>query len=1193
MDLSNDDTINVVERYFDAKSVVENQLVSFNDFVEHTVHDIFRHNSEFQSNDGNITIRFNSISFSKPRIKSTGEKLFPMRCMIEDHPYSANMISDIEVFVKRKECKNPHDCQAGRFNEDSHIFYNFPRTLIGQIPVMVKSVLCNLHDIQHDKEKLIELGECHLEPGGYFITRGTKQGSSVRKRAVTLLERISPNHIFAFRSRDRKKNTYSAEVRSTSEESFYTSSISVVSEKEKLYMKMGKLKKSVPFYIFTRALGLSDLQVRKIIIQDKKKEKNLLNILTLNREELYEKRVNTAEECVDYITSRFKFHYDDEKAENLTPADKKVSIERFFLEEFLAHLNIDEPRNDQLLRKGIFLCCMVRKCLLVRFDMCEPDDRDHLKRERIIGIGPQLISTFVTCLKTLQRDIIKKCDDKKIQELPSLINTTLFHKTITKCLNVNIWGKNGLDSHETSQLLEAINHQGHIANLRKISVQVPKNTAKIIEPRNLHGSQWGVVCEGETPEGEKCGYTKATGLMAEVTVTTTTETFMDIITSYAESLKIYIKMEDMIDKFNFHKIFINGFLVGITECPHEFREIIVAKRRNSQLHKTTSISVNDRSKDVFVWTDYGRLVRPVFILEDGKLVFNSEHENKMKTGQWCWEDLIINKIVEYIDKEEEENCVIYTSLDEYKNDTEDNRRLRTHMEIHPGIIFGLSVNIIPYPEKNQAPRITYQASMQKQAVSSHPFSNKSLIMWNKFDHLLIPQRPLVSSRFSKFLSFDETSSAFNAMVLLAPIQGSGQEDSVILNKKSVENGMGVIIRTLSYTAIENPQKGEIFCIPPTNECRRPKGNYSKLDENGIVRRKSERIEKKVLLKDATVIENGDVIIGKIFPSKNGKFSCVDDSIVYKEILPGKVDSIIQGTNSEGFNFVKITIKQVRVPIQGDKFAARYGQKGTTGRIMSPEDLPFTADGMIPDIVINTLCLPSRMTIGMIVEGIAGQKVIAKDQRSETIVNQQTKNIYEPGLYTPNARADCTAFNGKDNNIDEICDILKQLGCPEACNYEMYCGTTGRKLKRLGFMVPLSYQRLKHMVLDKVHARSTGPRTNLTRQPRGGRSEEGGMRNGVMERSCLVAHGASACVKDRFFEQSDPYQIHVCGHCGLPAVKDKKCSCGCEDIRLVKIPYSTKLVLQEFGAMGVFTRFFTENPAEVDDLSEKIENQLHL
>jgi DNA-directed RNA polymerase II subunit RPB2 len=585
------------------------------------------------------------------------------------------------------------------------------------------------------------------------------------------------------------------------------------------------------------------------------------------------------------------------------------------------------------------------------------------------------------------------------------------------------------------------------------------------------------------------------------------------------------------------------------------------RRSNGDINPETSIVWDIRHQEVSLYTDAGRVCRPLFIVEDNRIKLKKEDVDSLHqrlATNFEWDTLISHGYVELVDTLEEETTLIAMYTDDVANARKDkNINIEyTHCEINPSMIFGICASIIPFPDHNQSPRNTYQSAMGKQAMGVY-MTNFSVRMDTLAHVLCYPQRPLVVTHPIKYLRFKELPAGQNAIVAICCYSGFNQEDSVIMNQSSIDRGF---FRSVFYRSYSCEEKKQPFggCdefekpTPDLTRGMRKGGNYDKLDPDGFIA-------------PGQFVTGEDVIIGRTTPLAEGeetqpgaRYTKRDASIMLRASETGVVDKVMLTTNAEGYKFAKVRIRSERIPQVGDKFASRHGQKGTIGMAYRQEDMPFTVDGICPDIIVNPHAIPSRMTIGHLVECLLG-KVAA--------------HTGEEAMATPFI---------VDQTVEKISQMLHEVGCQKYGNETMFNGHTGKMLNTQIFLGPTYYQRLKHMVDDKIHSRARGRTQILVRQPVEGRSREGGLRFGEMERDCMISHGAAQFLREALLDRSDKYTTHVCNQCGLLAIanlKQFKYECrGCNNqtnISQIDIPYACKLLFQELMAMSIAPRMFTD------------------
>ncbi len=591
-------------------------------------------------------------------------------------------------------------------------------------------------------------------------------------------------------------------------------------------------------------------------------------------------------------------------------------------------------------------------------------------------------------------------------------------------------------------------------------------------------------------------------------------------------------------------VFLNGRLIGFHNDGKALAKRLREKRRMNELSYQVNIYYDNKTNELYIFTDRGRVRRPYIVVEKGKSRLTSAIKERLKKGELTWQHLIKMGIIEYLDAQEEENAYIAMSEEELTEE-------HTHLELDPSTIFGVVASILPYPEYNSSPRITMGCAMAKQALGTYTTN-----FANRYDTrayvMYYPQEPIVQTRVYKHLNLRERAAGQNCVVALASYQGYNMADAIIVNKSAIDRGLHRVVMFRTYETEERSypggQKDKIEIPSPDVVGYRGEHAYRHLGEDGIVMPESE-------------VEGKDVLVGKTSPPRFleeiSVFGAVEEkkresSLALKAGERGKVDSVLITEGQGGNRVIKVRIRSIKVPEIGDKFASRHGQKGVVGILVPQENMPFTESGIIPDLIVNTHAIPSRMTAGHLLEMLGGKMGAIG------------------GMF-----ADATAFSG--DKEEQFKEVLRKNGFDEYGEEVLYDGITGRRLKAKIFVGVIYYQRLHHLVSNKMHVRSRGPVQLLTHQPTEGRAREGGLRFGEMERDCLIGYGASMLIKERLLEESDKTRVFICPECGEAATPDyvqNKSYCRLSKTdkgEPVEMSYAFKLLLDEIRSLCIFPR----------------------
>jgi len=1118
--------------------------------------------------------------------------------------------------------------------------HTLEKIYLGKFPVMLQSSFCVLSGLP--KEIRHTMGECRNDIGGYFIVDG-------KEKTVVAQEKFADNMLY-IRNVNDDKYLYSAEIRSVSEnvsKPVRTLSVKIATPTSKytnkqIVVNIPNVRAPVPLFIVFRALGiLSDKDIISHCILDLDKYESMIDLFIPCVHDAA--NIMTQQNALKYIALLTK-------GKGITHALEILS------DYFLPHVG-----ETNYIPKAYALGDMVFRLISVYTGVEKPTDRDNFKFKRVELVGSLLYDLFREYWSIQLRQIHLEFE-KRLYYNQAMYEDNLFglitqnYKDVFKERALETGFKKAFKGNWGSQThtkrvgivqdLNRLSFNSALNHLRKTNLPLD-SSLKIVGPRLLHNSQWGYMDPIDTPDGGSIGLHKHLSISTYITRGVSREPMiawlrekwgMKLVEEYTPRALSQVS-----------KVFVNGYLAGAVDEPIGCVEKFKLYRRNALLPIYASATFDIKLNTIFVYTDAGRLCRPIFYRDEqtGKTSYQSKTIlKKLQDGDFSWEDLTtgFNKkretasftptemriyelyelyegiesetnpaklerflkekaVLDFIDNSESEHALIALDAESFETgriETEEKSnqsitklpKSHTHCEIHNSLIFGMMTNMVIFPENNPATRNSFSCGQSKQACSNY-HTNYQMRMDKTAVLLNYGQIPLVKSRFLDYITHEENSYGENVIVAIACYTGYNVEDAMLVNEGALKRGLFRTTYFTSYELHEETTKNGSSLVDkrfldiskePLVVGTKPGYDYSQLDDFGVIKEGTHVNEKTVLIGLAAINS----------PPPGSPMDSVptytDGSKTPKKGQLGIVDKVFITDDEEGNRIAKVRLLEQRIPTLGDKMASRAGQKGTVGMVVPERDMPFTSEGVRPDIIINPHAIPSRMTIGQLVESITGKAC---------------------AMY--GGFGDCTAFNNKGSKIGVFGEMLTKQGFHSNGNELLYNGMTGEQLETQIFMGPTYYMRLKHMVKDKVNYRALGPRTALTKQPVSGRANDGGLRIGEMERDTVISHGMNDFLRESMMERGDKSYMAVCNHTGMISIYNPSKglfvspmadgplkyvgSLEGEDVRLehitkygrsfsiVCVPYSFKLMIQELQTINAQVRIITEdNIQQIENMS---------
>ena len=991
-----------------------------------------------------------------------------------------------------------------------------------KMPIMLHSRFCILYG--KPQAFLREVGECQYDQGGYFIVDGSEKilipSQEAAFNTLTIVLKLNDPD-YELRAGIRCLNPVTRQVKQVS--------FNWPRNQNKLRVSLPYVRMDIPVFILFRAFGLqTDEDIVRAILPDPNSAE------TKALEPLLHESILDAFPFLDTFSST-------QYIKTLTKGFSEAHVLDILYNQVFIHV---ENRPGARIA---FLAECVRQILRVYAKIDLPTDKDDIRNQRVLTSGVLTRMLFQNSYKIWKKTTILALDKEyKYNEssyagrsflglfqagsLNELFQAGALSDSVLKGFKGRWAIGGGKEKTGVIQPLSRLSYMDFLSHCRRVVLDFD-TSLDIAGPHRLHTSQFGYFCTSETPGGKSIGITKNMSILTAISTATEPANFIEWLFKRADvipcdqttpaSLSITVP------------VFVNGGIVGYTVRPQVLRDVLKHLKWTGCLPAAASVGFSIRERRVFVYLDEGRPLRPLIHLGSGgeipiEKIKRIVSWRELITGNYpatkergLYQAGFIDPLasIERVNLEDYiKELAPYTGALEYVDPYEANESYvamypeyikpeTSHLELHPSTIVGLLTSVIPFPNHNQSPRNQLSCSQSKQGLSVYATNYP-----NRFDNMVhvlsYSEAPIVRTLYYDYIADGQMGYGQNLVVAIGSFTGYNQDDGIIFNADSFQRGMFRNMTFRSYEAFEEDDKlakTRTRIANPTHiagwTALRPGVDYSKLDERGIIR-------------VGEYVDEHTVLVGMYLQTQAGDMR--DASMTAQVWTTGRVEKVAVMINNLGRALVKIRVIQDRIPELGDKFSTRHGQKGTIGMLIRSHDMPRTAGGLVPDMIVNPHCMPSRMTMAQLLESLLG------------------KAAPQLGVI-----GNATPFMNDGNPAEDIGAVLRdQLGMNPLGDDILYDGMSGSQIPSSIFIGNIYIMRLKHMPEDKWNARAEGRREQRTHAPTGGRGNQGGLRIGEMERDAIVGHGIADFVRESYMKRADGYTTVICNGCGTIPIYNK-------------------------------------------------------